>query len=177
MFKKNKGFSLVEVLLVLGFAAVLIAGAFLAYSQVKSSNSVNSEVQAAATMSAGVRSLFSGSPNYADLVGGDAEQLMIQANIVPENKVNAAGDGITHDLGGTTQQITVSTVNSDTAFTFTYSDVPESQCSKFVSAVAPSFNAVSVGGTSVKAFDGDLNVATMTTNCSGGPVDVVLTSD
>lgn len=170
----KKGFSLVEVLLVLGFATVLIAGAFLAYSNVKSSNSANSEVQAAATMSAGIRSLYSGSPNYNGLTA----KVMIDANIVPENKINAAGDGITHDLGGTDQTITITTDYNDTNFTIVYNGVPQKQCSKFISAVAPSFNQIGVGGEGVNNSDGSLDVAKMTNLCnSGTSTSVFLVSD
>ena len=166
---KNKGFSLVEVLLVLGFAAVLIAGAFLAYSSVKGSSAVNSEAQALATMVAGTKSLFASSPGYDDI----SAEVLINAGIVPENHINADRTGIVHHLGGTTQQIRVRTAGNASSdiksFGFDYRFVPENKCAKFVTAIAPTVDYIAVKGSQiVKARGEPLDVAALTAACANG---------
>ena len=165
-FNKNKGFSLIEVLLVLGFAAVLIAGAFLAYSSVKSSSQVNRTAQNVSMVAAGIKALYANSPDYEGL----SNELVINANIAPEEWVN--GDTLVHGLGsGGSKSILISPTNErnrtdgEMFRVHVYNSQPNvKQCVALIKTLAPQFDAVwlksgyNAGGVPMKRINQKLNL-------------------
>lgn len=73
LFMKNKGFSLVELLLVLGVIAVILVGAFVVYPQVRDKHRATTEASNIITIQTSVRNIFASRfGNYAGLGNGRA---------------------------------------------------------------------------------------------------------
>ena len=79
--KSKKGFSLLELLLVMGIIAALIVAAFIVYPKVQASQRSQAESNNIATIQAGVKSLYSSTSNYTGLTTSVA----IQSKIFPDN--------------------------------------------------------------------------------------------
>ena len=170
----KKGFSLIEVLLVLGFAAVLIAGAFLAYSSVKSSSQVNRTAQNVSMVAAGIKALYANSPDYEGL----SNKLVIDANIAPKDWIN--GDDLTHGLGsGGSKRVLISSTNKNNRTEgnlfriHIYNSQPDvKQCVALITTLAPQFDAVWLksgagnGGVPLKRINQQLNLARTINYCN-----------
>lgn len=137
----KKGFSLIEILLVVGFIAAAVAVVFIAYPKLQSSARANTEVQNTATISGGVKTLYASQSSY---VGLSTAQL-ISARVVPDNMVN--GTTLNNQFGGAVT-ITPTSIGAaaglNNAFTVEYSNVPSEDCVKFASQAAPNFTRVHV---------------------------------
>lgn len=81
--KREKGFSLLELLLVMGVIAALIIAAFIIYPKVMSHTKVNNELRNISTILTGIKSLYAGS---ADLTGF-SNTVVSKAKILPDNMV------------------------------------------------------------------------------------------
>ena len=79
--KHKKGFSLLEIILVVAIATAIIVFAFIIYPKVQYYNRVNQEVKNLSALSAGINSLYVGQPYYTDI----SNLTIINAGIVPDN--------------------------------------------------------------------------------------------
>ena len=179
--QNKKGFSLIELLLVLGIIAALAITAFMIYPKVSSSNNAQTESSNINTIKASVGSLYSSSPDY----NGLTTAVGISSKVFPDTMVNTAGTAALNTFKGAVTLATSTDSPSgaaDSAFTITYNSVPSAECVKIVSAVASNFYKVTVGGTVVKtttagsAGTAAVNVATLTTACAKANSVLVFTS-
>lgn len=170
--KSKNGFSLLELLLVLGIIAALVVAAFIVYPKVQSSQRATAESNNIATIQAGVKSLYTAVSSYSGL----NETVAVQAKIFPDNMlvsnkpVNAFKGNV---LLGTSTDSPSGVANS--AFTITYIDVPASECTKIVSGVGANFYSVAIGTGSAALTTGnirkagsDMNMATVASTCQAG---------
>lgn len=184
--KKNKarGFTLIEILLVVGFIALAGIGVYVVYNKVQTGNAANTEARNIDTLRAGIKNIYGASVNY----NGIQASVLLNGRVVPDNMRNAAGTAIVNSFGGT---VTVAAATfgtgaaADNAFAITFPNVPADVCSKLVTVGGNSFNKVSVAGTDVKdtssttgaTANGKLDVAGMTTACNNSAgVQLILTS-
>ena len=93
----KKGFSLLELLLVLGIIAALVIAAFIIYPKVQDSNRASTEAKNISAIMAGVKSLYSGQPNYKGL----DDQVAYKAKIYPDNMVIDNGTNFVNSYSGT----------------------------------------------------------------------------
>lgn len=179
--QNKKGFSLIELLLVLGIIAALAITAFMIYPKVSSSNNAQTEASNINTIKASVSSLYSSSPDY----NGLTTEVGIKSKIFPDTMVNTAGTAALNTFKGPVTLATSAESPSgvaDSAFTISYEDVPSAECVKIVSAVASNFYKVTVGGTTVKettagsAGTASVDVAKLTAACATGDTTLVFTS-
>lgn len=87
--KIQQGFSLLELLLVLGTIAALIVGAFIVYPKVQAAQRAEAESKNIATIQAGIKSLYAGSATYTGLTSSAANK----AGAFPANMIRIAGAG------------------------------------------------------------------------------------
>lgn len=180
--KQKNGFSLIELLLVLGIIAALAITAFMIYPKVSSSNNAQREASNINTIRASVSSLYSSSPDYHGLTTA----VGIKSKIFPDTMVNTAGTAALNTFKGNVTLATSSFSRSgfvrDSAFSIIYEAVPSAECVKIVSAVQSNFYSILVGKTAVKDNRGSgttvavgevaVDVAKLTTACAAGNITI-----
>lgn len=147
---KAKGFSLIELLLVLGVLAILLVAAFVVYPQVRDRNQANAEVSNLTAIKANVTNLYaSKGGNYKGL----DNTVAVQARVYPSNMTTLAGTGSGTSTANSAWGGDVTTVagagTNPRTFTVTYTAVPAGVCLGLVSGAAGNFSDITVGGTTV----------------------------
>lgn len=135
----NKGFSLIELLLVMAFIATSTAIIFQSYPSVELSFRVYLESRNVSTINAGVRSLYASQSSFKSL----DNDVIIKANI--PNNYSSDSMTISNKFGGliNIQAQTLRDVTSqNNAYLIEYTDVPASECVKFVMASNMIFNRI-----------------------------------
>lgn len=176
--KSKKGFSLLELLLVLGIIAALVVAAFIVYPKVQASQRAQAESNNIATIQAGVKALYTSASSFTGLTNTVA----VQAKIFPDNMLSGAGTAVTA-INSFKGSVTLAAANTGpsfavgSSFTITYSDVPAAECTKIVTATAGNFYVAAVNTKIVKPAGGILDVAATTAACSNVTRNtIVLTS-
>lgn len=184
IFKRNNkaGFTLVEILLVVGFIALAGVSIYTVYAKVQMSNAALTEGKNLDTIRAGVKSLFGGTQNYAAV----SNLVLNQARITPDSMraipYSAADANINNSFGGV---VTVTPValggGSNNGFRVTYPKVPGAVCAKLVTGAGTGWDAVGVvAANNVKVFGtGSISVGTLTAQCAtdtGNGVDIFFDS-
>lgn len=167
--KNKKGFSLLELLLVLGIIAALVVGAFIVYPKVQASQRSEAESKNLATIQAGVKSLYTSASSFSGLTNTVA----VGAKVFPDNMLIGTGTSasVVNTFKGNVTLASAATGPSSTAgssFTITYNNVPAAECTKIVSATAANFYTVTVGSTTVLPAGGSLDVASAASACNTG---------
>ena len=143
--RKQGGFSLVEILLVLGIIALLAIAAFIIFPQVQAANRANTEQSNITTMAAGIKNLYGATRDYSTITPA----ILIQAKIAPSSMYGNVA-GATELTSSWSQSVLVDPVGT-TQFSITYSAVPSEVCTRLVPGLLANFQAVTVGGTTVTA--------------------------
>lgn len=174
--KSKKGFSLLELLLVLGIIAALVVAAFIVYPKVQASQRAQAESNNIATIQAGVKALFTSASSFTGLTNSVA----VQAKIFPDNMLSGTGTDakpINVFKGNVTlaAEATGPSAAAGSSFTITYSNVPAAECTKIITAAAGNFYTAGVGTAgNVKAAGGVLDVAETAKQCESGGNDNTL---
>lgn len=186
----QRGFSLVELLLVLGVLALLLVAAFVVYPQVRDRNQANQEVSNLKAIQANVRGLFWSKGRYNGLgngrgaTAGPDRGIANAARVFPPTMNNgdySKNAEVRSSWGGNVwvwQRPAVvmqsgSSYPAARTFGVLYEDVPSSICVPLVSAVSGGFVGVSVSGTEVIKAEG-LDVAAMTVACNANPGGTIM---
>lgn len=164
----KKGFTLVEILLVVGFIAIASIGIYVVYNKVNSGGKANAEARNLDVLRAGIKNLYGANNNY----NGINAQIVDQAGITPD--VMNTNPTITNSFGGA---VTIGAVNLGTGtnngFAITYNNVPPDVCAKLVPTAGAQFDQVTIGaagaGTVAKAFGSNfINPANVAAGCNAG---------
>ncbi|EIC2930321.1 prepilin-type N-terminal cleavage/methylation domain-containing protein, partial [Salmonella enterica] len=127
--KSKKGFSLLELLLVLGIIAALVVAAFIVYPKVQASQRAQAESNNIATIQAGVKALYTSASSFTGLTNTVA----VQAKIFPDNMLSGTGNAAKpiNTFKGNVTLAAAATGPSSAAgssFTITYDNVPAAEC-------------------------------------------------
>jgi prepilin-type N-terminal cleavage/methylation domain-containing protein len=136
--KHAQGFSLLELLLVLGVIAALAIAAFIVFPSVQAGNQANTETANLNTIQAGLKGLYTNG-RFTGLNNTSA----ITARVVPANMVANDFTGATPPTNIWGGAVTVAEASTgDTHFEIVYGDVTQAACVKLVPALVSNFEAV-----------------------------------
>lgn len=176
--RNKKGFTLVEILLVVGFIALAGIGIYTVYTKVQNSNAALQEGKNLDTIRAGVKNLYGGTQNYTGL----KNSVVNDARATPDamravNPYTAGDNNINNSFGGTVTILpkTVGAGGANNGFYVAYANVPGSVCAKLVTGAGTAWDQINVGaaaftgatGGNVKNFGtGTINIPNLTTACA-----------
>lgn len=189
---KAQGFTMIELLIGIGFIAAASATVYYIYNKVKATGDANTEGRHLDTLRAGIKNMYQGQVSYGT-EGGASSAISAtfanQARITPDamRLPGTANESIIRNKFGGTVTIAPQTLGSgqsNNAFSITYSNVPGEVCVKLVTTAGSQFDQVSVGlaapGTVVKTFGTQsLNPVRTAAECNkdtGNGVFIVFTS-
>lgn len=164
--RRSRGFSLVEILLVLGLLAVFLAAVFVTYPQVRGRNYVNIEQQRLLRTLAVVKNLYATKQTYDNLTTDVANQAKA---FMPEANAGNYGPGqtIINVWGG---EIEVSQHATNPAWLeIRYAGIPADACVQLATGVTVNnFKALAIDGTVVwQASDvGEMDVSGIVEACN-----------
>lgn len=169
----QRGFSLIEILLVLGVLALLLVAAFLTFPQVRDRNYVNIENQRLLQTVAVVKNIYVSKGNYTGLTTDVANQA--KAFVAEANQGNyQAGQEIRNLWGGL---IELRPNASNPKFMeISYSAVPPDACQKLATGVARNFKELQVAGTTVwrETDREDIDITGIVETCNANPAGSTL---
>lgn len=143
MKHNQKGFSLIEILLVIGIIAVLAIAAFIIFPQVRSSSQANTEQQNIMTLAAGTKNLFQGRYGVA---GANLLPTLNQAQVVPSS-MNGGDTSATAVVTSSWDGAVSIVANGGGLFTISYAATPFSVCQKLAPSVLANFESLVIGAT------------------------------
>jgi len=151
--KKSKGFTLIEILLVVGFISLASIGVYTIYNKVQIGNQANQEGRNIDTLRAGIKGLYGASSEYSTITN----TVVNQARVTPQslrssNPLDVVS--ITNSFGG---NVTVTPVSLgggvNNGFRITYPRVTADVCVKMVTTTGAQFDQVGAGAFgNIKAF-------------------------
>ncbi|HBA4253763.1 TPA: prepilin-type N-terminal cleavage/methylation domain-containing protein [Escherichia coli] len=144
--KSKKGFSLLELLLVLGIVAAFIVAAFIVYPKIQTMYRVDRISKTIVGVKSSIKQLYQGQAYY------DKGVTNLRNTVFPDNTYTNKNNGLPlNDYGGTYSiqgQYSVSSgVYQGFSIDLTY--VPSADCQRIISNVYASFQIVSVNGSVV----------------------------
>lgn len=174
---KAKGFSLIELLLVLGVLAILLVAAFVVYPQVRDRNQANAEVSNLTAIKANITNLYaSKGGNYAGLTNLVANRARAFPSSMNGGDFATSTPTVTSAWGQNVTAVASSGAAPRT-FEITYTNVPAGVCLGLVSGAAGNFQDITVGGVDVMpGTPGSFDPALAAQHCANGGT-VVFTSN
>lgn len=170
MSKVKKGFTITEVLLVLGLAGIIIIALFLIYPKVQSYVRVNQETRNIHILSSGIRTLYASKTSYT----GVSNLSMTDAGIVPDTMLLPANSGMGkgYIYNVWKGQVILSTSNKKNATSFgtlyhiAYYNVPDADCVKLITSVSRGFYWIISNSITVVGPDKEFDPASLGSACS-----------
>lgn len=169
---KNKGFSMVELLMV--FVVILFASVvvFLTWPKLSANSTAQKENTQLSTLQAGIKSTFQGNQGYAGLTPA----VLLNSNIVPNTMINDQGTPATADdkiVNSWGKEVAIAPAPlsgvANSAYAITYEAVPQAVCVKLATGTGLSFITVTVNATQVKSpTQNSVNIAAAATACAAG---------
>jgi type II secretory pathway pseudopilin PulG len=163
----ESGFTLLELLLVVGVGALLLIGGIATYRQVTAGNQTNEAQRDLQRVASSVRTAYQSQNDYTDLDTDTAIQLGVFPGLaVGTTPTNSFGGDLTVAVNGTDSRL----------FDLTMTDVPEAACIQLATSIQDpaELEELTIDGTSPGAIP--LGIADVTAECgTTPPVDMVFT--
>lgn len=142
----RKGFSILELLLVMGIVSALIVAAFIIFPKVDASVKSNRELKNLATIKANIDALYTGKSDYTGL----NTISLAQSNVFPDDMISKSNPTISGSNGKLIYlpmnawggNVTVTMYNTVNYYQITYYNVPVDACIKMTQAAVQMFPTV-----------------------------------
>lgn len=136
----SKGFSLIELLLVLGVLAILLVAAFVVYPQVRDRNQANKEIVNLSVIRANVNNLYASKPsNYTGLTN----QVALDAKVFPSDMAPPGATEAT-SAWGRRVEVTSDNPSGQRFFRTRYQGMSSNLCNLIVPSVAKDYEEIVV---------------------------------
>lgn len=126
-------------MLVLGIIAAFVVSAFVVYPKVRDARYIDIEAKHIAQIYASVKNVYTSQPNYSGL---STTTLAMPAQFFPEDMLSKKITWAISSWGGyvvvDSNKVSPSG-GTDSSFTISYSDVPDSVCIRLITAVEGAF--------------------------------------
>ena len=166
---KNRGFTLVETLLVLGFAGILIAGAMGLYTVSRASTTATQLANDIDIVSQIIERYLMGYGRPSD--NTSLNPMLIDSGKLPSSVRNTADTNLSNAYGGT-----VTTNYNAGSYTITVSGIPRSGCIAIATALPAKWDSVTIGsGEAITTVP--MPVATAETACDSASTSITLTKE
>lgn len=159
---RNKGFSLLEILLVLAIAAAIVIAAFIIYPKVTAEKTADSEAKRVMSIVAASKSLYASKANYAGLTF----DVLKNADLIDKGMFAKMDGGMPISEFGTPMTLMVANANS--LIVVEYQQLKKENCIRLVPKIAGAAQTIQVNGIPVQSPTVQLNMADVTTQCSSG---------
>lgn len=154
--KKQKGFTLLELLAVLIIIAILGMGLYFTLARVQASSDANTEGKHIDLVTSAVKQLYAGSNNFTKITTA----YVVQSGAVPADLLSGGGSAsstgttINNKWNGTitVAPTTVGGATISNAFTITDTQVPQDVCVKLATNTGNNYLVVSVNGTPIRNY-------------------------
>lgn len=141
----QRGFTLIEVLIVIALVAVMLGAVFAVANRVNVQSTLSDFSSNMTLMASETRTAFRPQGTFL----GVTPAVLIGMGIVPPSMVS--GSAIVTPWAGSTVEVAPEMVSvAGDAVRFTVSGIPGAQCAAFVAAMEPAFARIRVGPTNVK---------------------------
>jgi len=154
--RKQKGFSLIELLIGFVIIAILLGGAYALYATTRSGANTDAAIKGSLGIVSAIARNYP-SPSFTGIA---------PANIIKQAPKNMVSGTTLRDPWGGTINLAAGGTPAGTAYIITFPQVPGDDCSPFVRGVESNFSAISVGGTVVKPSGGVLDQTALATQCN-----------
>lgn len=169
--KKQNGFSLIELMLVLVVIALLVFGAYVLFGTTQEGARSDQAQKDLLGLTAGAKRVCNRPGQCTTLT----EANLITAGQAPKDMVN--GTALQSPWGGAVTLVVGDLgTGTNNAFVTTFNGVPRAECNTFVSAVQNNFGKIVIGGTSVKDVGTAYDSAAAITACDNDANTLVFTS-
>lgn len=166
--KTQKGFSLLELLLVVAVGAILILAGLAIYRNITNNTQVNEASRLLNVLKQETQRLFQGENSYG-AAGSDLTNILVNAEAAPQRSINSAGDDIVSPFDED-----VSVIAQDDDFQIIFANVTEAACLSLGVAYTNDdndFSQVTIGSTSLGPDSGNVvSVVSVDDACIDGDV-------
>lgn len=162
MKNSKKGFTLTEVLLTLGLAAIIIILIFMVLPKVLSASKSSQDIKNLISLQSSVREIYRSQSSF----NGLTVDVLRNAKMIPENMLANPAQTNTDVINAFSGKVYFGQVTN--GFSIAFANIPPDACVKMVTAVAPLFYQITANGVNVKAYYStpQMDITNVTTQCS-----------
>jgi major structural subunit of bundle-forming pilus len=121
--RRQKGLTLIETAMVLGVAALVIAGVLVLYNTANTSNKTSDALNQLNIIQQAVRNVYGGTAGFTGLT----TDTMVSSKSVPQKMITAAG-GMANSFNGPVTVDAATVATTDDGFAVVFSGIPQEAC-------------------------------------------------
>lgn len=159
VFRRSRGFTLVELAIVLAIVIVVTAIVVPMYNRNVAKNNAKNEITELQQIVAETKAKYQSAPTFT----GATLAALINLQVFPDYRVTGAAAAV-NAFGGAWALALNPPTNDQ--ITLTSASYPRSACADIVTSAQTAFFAISINGTAVKTAGGALDIAGVGTNCN-----------
>lgn len=167
--KKKKGFTLIEILLAVGFLSIASISIFVVFNAASTSSRARDEMWQMEELSNKIKANYGVVSNYS----GITNTVVINNNYAPSKMID--GTSLKNGFGGSITVVANTTTGgtANNSFKITSSNIPGNVCIKLASLASQYFNIVRIDNNVVKDInDLQIDPVTLSTRCNADTVSI-----